>query len=121
MSLVSKFKSVAGHAKDVGASAAIRLWLAHEVASFGELKAFSINSRDKSARLELLLKGEPVPILLEILEYELVETTGKPFIVLKRVRASREWLEAILHRFLVGRPQPLPAHLQKVILAVLRG
>jgi hypothetical protein len=118
---MDKIKSVAGHAKDVGSSAAIRLWLAHEVASFGELKGFSINSRDKSARLELLLKGETLPIVLEILEYDLVETMGKPFLLLKRVRASREWLAALLDRFLVGRPYPLPAQHQKVLLTVLRG
>ena len=59
-----------GSVKDSGASAAIKSWLARELADYGEVQDFKMNSRDRSAELHILLKGEREKLTVNIDEYE---------------------------------------------------
>src|SRR6185369_4557849 len=89
-----------GSVKDSGASAAIQRWLSRELADYGEVLDFKINSRERSAELHVLLKGEREKLTIQIDAYELI-SEDKDYIVVKRARASREWLNAVLRNFVI--------------------
>lgn len=107
--------------KDAGASVAIERYLAREIQDFGELKNFRINSRDKSLEVEVLLKGEEQPISIHVQKYELIEDSKGDYVVIREVRASREWLTVALNKFILGRRHPLPQQYSKLIRMVLHS
>jgi hypothetical protein len=109
-----------GSVKDSGASAAIKSWLARELADYGEVLDFKINSRDRSAELNILLKGERDKLTVNVDEYEVV-SADKDYIVVKRARASREWVNAVLRKFVIGRRQAIPAQYSGMVKLVLNG
>ena len=76
-----------GSVKDSGASAAIQRWLAREVADYGEVLDFKINSRTRSAELHVMLKGEREKLTIQIDAYELI-SEDKDYIVVERARAA---------------------------------
>jgi hypothetical protein len=120
MGLGDFVRGALGSVKDSGASAAIRAWLAREMADYGEVLDFSINSRARTAELHILLKGEREKLTVHIDDYELV-TGERDFIVIKRARASREWVNAVLRRFVVNKPHVIPAQYSGMARMVLKG
>ena len=70
--------------------------------------SFSIDSRNKTAQLEILLKGERDPIRFTLEEYELVTEGVETYITVKRVRASREWVDALLEEWVRGKKILVP-------------
>src|SRR6185369_5960898 len=96
-----------GSVKDSGAAAAIQRWLSRELADYGEVLDFKINSRERSAELHVLLKGEREKMAVHIDEYEVV-STDKDYIVVKRAHASREWVNAVLRNLVIGKRHQIP-------------
>jgi hypothetical protein len=108
-------------AKDAGASMAIERWLARQLEDYGELKMLKINSTDKTVHVEVLLKGEYQPLSVEIQEYEFSSEGGRDYIAVKRATASRDWVNAVIRNFLIGRKHPLPEQHSAMIRVVLNG
>jgi hypothetical protein len=109
-----------GSLKDSGASAAIKSWLARELADYGEVLDFKINSRDRSAELHLLLKGDRDRLAVHIDEYEVI-SADKDYILVKRARASREWVNAVLRNFVIGQRHAIPQQYSGMVKLVLNG
>ena len=109
-----------GSVKDSGASAAIQRWLAREVADYGEVLDFKINSRTRSAELHVMLKGEREKLTIQIDAYELI-SEDKDYIVVKRARASREWLNAVLRNFVIEKRHAIPPQYSSMVKLVLNG
>jgi hypothetical protein len=109
-----------GSVKDSGASAAIHLWLSRELADYGEVLDFKINSRERSAELHLLLKGEREKLAVHVDEYEVI-AADKDYIVVKRARASREWVNAVLRNLVIGKRHQIPPQYSSLIKLVLNG
>jgi hypothetical protein len=79
----------------------------------------SIDSKTKRIRLEVLLKGESEPVTLNIDEYELTTAAGTNFILIKKASASREWADALLQDFAIGKTIPLPTKYANVVKSLL--
>ncbi len=109
-----------GSVKDSGAAVAIQRWLSRELADYGEVLDFKMNSRARSAELQVSLKGETEKLSIYIDEYELI-TGGKDYIVVKRARASREWVNAVLRNFVIGQRREIPAQYSGMVKLVLNG
>ena len=120
MGLGDLVKGAIGSVKDSGASAAIQRWLAREMADYGEVLDFKISSRARSAELHVLLKGEREKLTVEIDEYELIPGE-KDYIVVKRARASREWVNAVLRNFVIGKRHEIPSQYSGMVKLVLNG
>jgi hypothetical protein len=121
MSWVEKLKGAATQLKDSGASAAIRAWLSRELAEYGEVLDFKLNSRERGAELHVLLKGEAHPLTIHVEEYELIESGGENFVRVIRARASREWANSVLKNFVIGQRHPIPKQYSGVVKLVLNG
>src|SRR5215831_8533400 len=108
MGLGDLVKGAIGSVKDSGASVALQRWLAREMADYGEVLDFKVNSRARSAELHVRLKGEHEKLTVHVDEYELV-AGDKDYIVVKRARASREWVNAVLRNFVIGKRHEIPS------------
>jgi hypothetical protein len=120
MGLGDFVKGALGSVKDSGASAAIKGWLARELADYGEVLDFSINSRARSAELHVMLKGERERLTVHIDEYE-IQSGERDWIVVRRARASREWVNAVLRKFVIDKRHQIPPQYSGMVKLVLNG
>ena len=121
MSWAEKIRGAVSQVKDSGASAAIHRWLAREMADYGEVLDFTINSRQKSAELHVLLKGEKERLTVWIDQYEIISSPHQDLITVRQARASREWVEAVLRKFVMNKGRPIPPQYSQMAKIVLNG
>lgn len=80
----------------------------------------AIDSKNSKIRLEVLPKGETEPIAITIDEYQLATaSSGAPSLIIKKIGASREWMDALLKDFATNKTIPLPEKYASVIKTVL--
>jgi len=63
---------------------------------YGEMINLKIDSKTKNIELDMLLNGEKESITIKIENYEIIKDGEKHFITCNNVKASREWLKAII-------------------------
>ncbi|HMJ88343.1 MAG TPA: hypothetical protein VK530_00920 [Candidatus Acidoferrum sp.] len=80
---------------------------------YGELTAFKLNSRERSAEGEIMLKGEREPVRVRIGSYEFIHEGDRTFVVINDLITSREWLTRLAQQFVIGKPFELPASMGK--------
>ena len=121
MSWTNLVKGAINQVKDSGASTAVQSWLARELSDYGEVLDFKISSADRTAQLHVLLKGEKEPLTVTIENYELSSSGSDDFIIVQRAHASREWVNAVLRKFLIHKKHKIPAQYSSMAKLVLKG
>ncbi len=96
-------------AKDAIASKAAQTYLNQRIARYGEVRTLKLDSRNKSGEVVCVLHGEPEPITVSVLRYELHERDGQTFVKLGRCTCNRVWLENLLNDFGQQREVPVPS------------
>jgi hypothetical protein len=87
-------------------------WLSKK---YGYMINLKIDSTNKTLAIELMLKGETVPVKLEA-DYKLVDEAGGLFLEIHNPECgSREWLTALLNESLVQEKMRFKLPLQKVL------
>ena len=86
---------------------------------YGRATHFQLNSQVRTIKLILELKGEAVPVELELTEYEITQEDGRYFAVVKGVRTSREWLTAFARDQLCNRRFELGPKAGPLLMKVL--
>jgi hypothetical protein len=109
MGLLDAIRELAVAARDAGTSFVVERAVAHRLQPYGRMLNLSIDSKTKRIRLEILLKGETEPLTVTIDEYQLTTAAGADFILIKKASASREWVDALLQDFAIGKTIPLPS------------
>jgi hypothetical protein len=94
--------------KEKALEAAARAFLNDKMGTFGTVRALSIDSRSKTIRVEVDLKGEPTPISVVVEAYELSQQGEDHFIAIQRASASREWITGAINQYLIGRRFKVP-------------
>ena len=120
MGLGDFVKGAVSSLKDSGASAAIKGWLARELADYGEVIHFTINSQARSAELHVQLKGEREKLTVHIDEYEIL-SADRDWIIVRRAHASREWVNAVLRNFVINKQHQIPSQYSGMVKLVLNG
>jgi hypothetical protein len=103
------------HLKDEVLEAVIQRMIREKRAPFGELQACEVNTHANSIAGQVLMKGDVVPILVTIARYEVLEVDGHHFIELKRFTSSKEWVQAVMERFLTDKRFRLPVGVAPLI------
>jgi hypothetical protein len=119
MGLFDALKQMAHAFKDAGASFIVERAIAHRLQPYGRMLNFSIDSKSKRIRLEILLKGETEPVTITVEEYQLINEAGADFVTIKKASASREWINALLQDFAIDKPIPLPAKYANIVKTAL--
>lgn len=121
MSWANLVKGAINSVKDSGASTAIQSWLAREMADYGEVLDFKIDSQRRAGELHVLLKGERERLTVNIEGYDFLSEGGVDYIIVKRAHASREWVNAVMRNFLIGKKHKIPAQYSSMAKMVLGG
>jgi hypothetical protein len=121
MSWAEKLKGAITQVKDSGASAAIERWLGKELADYGELLDFKLNSRNKTVEVHILLRGDKENLTVHIDEYELSSSGGEDYVTVRRARASRPWVDAVLRNFILNKKHRIPQQYSSMVKLVLNG
>ena len=70
---------------------------------YGQATSLQLNSKERTMKLRLELKGETVPVELELTDYEIAHEDGRYFALVKGVGTSREWLTTLAREQLCNR------------------
>jgi hypothetical protein len=70
---------------------------------YGQATSLQLNSKERTAKMRLELKGETIPVELEVTEYEITQEEEGYFARVKGVRTSREWLTTLAREQLCNR------------------
>src|SRR5262245_44160150 len=107
--MFSSIKDALGSLKGKSAEYTIAAFLNQKIQGFGEVKKLQISLSDKTAQIELELKGEREQVWVRVNSFDLTKENGKDWIIVKSVTASREWIGLALERYVVGRRFEIPA------------
>lgn len=119
MKIFNTVREALRHGKDTTTSFLLERFLHHKLAGYGRMLNFSIDSQEKKARVELLLKGEAVPVIIHVEEYELISEGGSTFLLVKKASSSRQWINALLTDFLLHQKIPLPEKYANIVKLAL--
>jgi hypothetical protein len=86
---------------------------------YGRATSLQVNSQARTMKMSLELKGETVPVELELTGYEIAEEQGRYFALAKGVRTSREWLTALARDQLCNRRFELGPKVGPLLMKVL--
>ena len=73
------------------------------LSAFGEITDLSLDSSRRRARVRFALRGESDPIDINIRKYDIDHGDKGDWLIVVDAVASREWMTAALHQFVVGR------------------
>ena len=89
------------------------------LAPYGRATSLRINSSAKTLCIEAELKGESVPVRIEITDYEIKRDGARYFARVKGVHTSREWLTTLAMKHLRNVPFELPAQVGGLLARAL--
>jgi len=108
MGWLQKLGNLAGETSASSATAALRALVNARCRKFGALTRLEINREAKSIHAVLELKGESVPIAIDVADYHVSERDGKFFLKLGTVTTSREWITALANEAAADRELEIP-------------
>jgi hypothetical protein len=108
--MVSGISSLVRAPKDAALALMIRRLLNARLEAYGEVTELSLDTGRRRARIRMDLRGEAIPIEIEVRKYEIDHVSGGDTLTIVEVIASREWVTVALQQFVVGRRFHLPAN-----------
>ena len=101
--------------KDAALAVTMRRLLSARFDTFGEVTELSVDTGRRRAHIVLALRGETVPIVVDIRRYDVERVNGNDCLSVVEAVTSREWLTVALDQFVVGRRFPLSRHAGAVV------
>jgi hypothetical protein len=75
---------------------------------YGKATSLKLNSSEKSASVVLELKGENLPVEIQLNRYEFQQEGERLFLIIHSVTTSREWLTTLAQQQLINKKLELP-------------
>jgi hypothetical protein len=91
------------------------------MADYGEVLDFRITTGSRSGELHVMLKGEREKLTVWVDEYEFLSSEQGDFVVVRRARASREWVNAVLRNLVLNKSHRIPEQYSAMAKMVLNG
>lgn len=115
MGFMNQFAGWLHRGKDASIGFVFERFMQRTFEKYGRMLDFKIDSQQKTARVELLLKGEREPIVINVQRYEIVSEPAGTFLVIGEATASREWITTALDQFIRGKRIAVPEAYAKLI------
>ncbi len=112
--MTAKVRGVLRSSKDLALAFSARIYFNRRFRDIGEITDLSIDTKKRACRLSLLLAGEAEPVDIHVKEYE-VQRRGDVTVTVLKAAASRKWLTAALHQFVLGKSFIVPAEAGAVL------
>lgn len=113
--MMDKFKGIVKDTvytgKDATNSKLFKTVLNQLIKSYGTVLAFKIDSQDRSFLIELMMKGEKLPIIVDIKSYEFVKHDEYTSVIMYEMKTNREWMQTLMDMFILNKEFELPAKL----------
>ncbi len=106
MSILSKFAYIADK---VTGSWTTRQYINKKIKEYGDVLNLQINAKNKSIKASVLLKGEKVPISINVNKYKLENNANSATIKILDANSNKAWVNAIIKNFVYGKEFPMPA------------
>jgi len=106
--MIKMFTNALSAVKDRAIEASAKSLINQKIEGIGRVTEIQIDSKKKTISAQMVLKGETVPISIDIGACELVQENGVTCISFKGFTASREWISALLNRYLTGYRLQVP-------------
>jgi len=100
---------------DAIAAQVVTRWVNFRMGGIGRMINLQIDSKRKTIRLELELKGENEPIWIDVPSYQVVQKDGTTLIEFDRINISREWMEVVVEKYLKEKRFEIPEVLRIVL------
>lgn len=98
----------------------LKMMLNHVAKDYGDVEEILIDKKEKTARLRMLLRGETESITVSVGSYTLLTgENGQVIIHLKDLSCDREWMAAVLRKFVENKPFPLPDKQRDLLVGFL--
>lgn len=104
--------------KDASTSFILERLIERTIWRYGRMVDFKIDSKQKTARIEVLLKGENEPIVITVQRYELAQDPSNMTVAVAEATASREWVTVLIDEFVRGKRFVVPEKYAKLLRLV---
>jgi len=96
-------------AKDLALSKGAQMAINNKISDYGKVTNLSLNSKNNSIKLEVMLEGEAEPLYVNVDNYELKNNSGEYEMILTGITTSRMWLNKLSSQYLDGKGFEIPA------------
>ena len=87
-----------------------------DLQEYGKMLKLEIDSANKTAKMEVHLKGENEPLNVTIGNYSATSNGDDGIFLLKDVNTSKEWMKSVIKNIFKGEiSHPVPASIVKLI------
>jgi hypothetical protein len=83
-------------AKDLALEKALVVFLRPKIERYGEVRAFTLDTAEKSLSAEIMLRGESAPLVISDARYRIEQHGDETMLVFHGVKASKEWVQNLL-------------------------
>jgi len=98
-----------GKAKDLALSKGAQVAINSKISEYGKVTSLTLDSKNSSIKLEVMLEGEAEPLYVNVDNYNLEDNNGQYKIVLTGISTSRKWLNTLSSHYLDGKGFEIPA------------
>ena len=105
--------------KDKTLSQGVALALNAKIKRYGKMLKLELDSKEKSIRMEILLKGESEPLHVHVRHYEILEEEGRHYLLAEEIHTSREWINTVAREYLSGQRFEIPEQYAKMLKLVV--
>lgn len=85
-----------------------RRWLNRRLRDIGVITELAVDTGAHTLHAHVSLAGEPEPIDIHVIQYEVDGSGDDAAITVLDASASRQWLDEALHRFAIGQRIKIP-------------
>jgi len=105
--------------KDKTLSLTFKQIINSKIEEFGELLNLTLNSKEKTLFLEIMLLGEKEPLYVHIGRYEILKEGENFFLLLNSIHTSREWIDKVAKKFIEDRKFEIPPNIAKGLRIII--
>jgi hypothetical protein len=110
---VSHIEDFAVISKDRAVSKILALAVAPMIGRYGKLISLRLDTSSRIIDLEILLKGETLPISVRMIDYGMITEGERHFVTCGKVSVSREWMKILAEELLQDKVFELPSKYSK--------
>lgn len=96
-------------------SKVLKVLLEKLISGFGTVSDFSVDSTTKQIVAVLQLRGESLPLTIDILKYEVESVNGESHLIIRELKSSKEWLDIALNKYIASLQIAIPKEYELII------
>ncbi len=105
--------------KDIALSKTAKVAINQYLKAYGEIEEITIDSKEKSIEVKVLLDGEYDAFVMSVDRYEILPKDNIYFIRLNGIYSSRRWMNRVSSNYLEGRLFEIPPKYATIVKSLL--